>query len=98
MIGSTIETDLIGELLEVHQPYREMDEHRAYRVIARGRCRAATVDPQGDLYLWIEIVDAAALAGFGSALGFGSNDWQIGDVYRVTIGNAMRLRLLRGVS
>ncbi len=52
-IGNTVETDLVGETVEVmySQEYGE-----SYAKRARGRVRAARLTTSGTLCLWLEIV------------------------------------------
>ena len=102
MIGATIETDLIGELIEVLQPYREERPLPdgfgpiKHRVTGRGRCRAVTVNPQGDMILWLEIVDAKTPVDLWQGVDFAAEARPaIGDVYRVTINDRQHLRLLK---
>lgn len=50
-IGNTVDTDLVGELVEVYRRLTVMND-----VIARGRVRAVTTSQAGELRLWIEVV------------------------------------------
>ncbi len=51
MIGATIETDLVGEFLEVRIRSSGFDDY--YPVVA-GRCRAVTKNDRQEAVLWIE--------------------------------------------
>lgn len=53
-IGNSIETDLVGEVIELVR-LRKGNVPWPY---ARGLCRAVTSDGGGGLYLWLEIRDA----------------------------------------
>ncbi len=55
MINPSIETDLVGELIEVHEPVHGTVTDSS-RLLARGRCRAVTYDNRGSLILWLEVV------------------------------------------
>lgn len=62
MIGNTIETDLVGEIVEVWQ----RDERP--RLVARGRVRAAT-GANGGVYVWLELLDHGDVAAADDYLG-----------------------------
>ena len=91
MLGNTIETDLIGELVEVLEERSRytadgtMLEFREH-IVVRGRVRAATA--QGNhMCLWLEVVDDPH-----------KGDRTIGNVYCTLMdaGNGMRwLRLIK---
>ena len=90
-IGTTIETDLVGEMLEVWLPQEVGDPRR----VARGRCRAATTaPPSGDIRLWLEITDETDAS---YSWGNGARP-AVGDILCVTASNyfgAGFLRLIR---
>lgn len=70
MINPTIETDLVGEMIEV---YERHDHHPS--LLARGRCRAVTSSAPGEIQLWLEILVAGDHCGYLS---------EVGDIVRVS--------------
>lgn len=62
-IGNTIETDLVGELVEVHAGYSP--GHRLFR----GLVRAVTGTPHGQATLWVEAVEREYYMGVDFAPG-----------------------------
>lgn len=62
-LGSTVDTDLVGELVEVFSRYDECYDGRPKKVpvekwpIARGRVRAVTASTDGDLTLFLHLED-----------------------------------------
>lgn len=58
MIGNTVETDLIGELVEVILTGSDNGPYNGGQYVrARGRVRAATGTADGHICLWIEVLD-----------------------------------------
>lgn len=98
-IGNTIETDLVGELIELHEmriSYANRTAEPYTITIARGRCRAVTLDHKDDfcLHLWLEVIDEACCRVFSVH----ENDVRIGDVIRVGAdhgGARIRMRLIK---
>lgn len=91
-IGNTIETDLVGEVIEMIRMWTDRQDNVVTRKIARGLCRAVTVQ-DGDLVLWLEIRTPEDIAGT-----MGSRDLMIGDVVRQISddgGDPIRIRLVK---
>lgn len=96
-IGNTIETDLVGEFVEVIDPgeYGNLYRERHVRTVARGRVRAVHTNRDHQLCLWLEVVyawDASSWTWTTATLP------EIGDVLVVCVdgGNGTRtLRLIK---
>jgi hypothetical protein len=52
MINPTVETDLVGEMIEITE-----DRGKYIKVLGKGRCRAITAATGGWLVFWLEVLE-----------------------------------------
>lgn len=72
MMNPTIETDLVGDLIEISD--REYISNRDnaqpgywhHSLVGRGRVRAVTADTAGTMLLWLEVIDEECECAFFS--------------------------------
>lgn len=102
MINPTVETDLVGDLVEITDVYYSTGVGQR-ETVARGRIRAVT-SKVGELTVWIEVIDEACREAFRGGVGHDRVELpQIGDIEVVSIPamqehTSYRMRLLRGQS
>jgi hypothetical protein len=90
-IGNTIETDLVGERIEIQKATWSSTDSKI-KVIGRGRCRAVTAK-DGVMILWLEIVDDDDARGWD--IGWLRASLSIGDVIRIATDDGHATFFLR---
>ncbi len=99
MINPAVETDLVGDLIELRSFRSTSDGGWVRALVARGRVRAVTVNTDNyGMGMWLEILDDTCITAceWGGG-GPDKSDIVIGDIVFVVASNTCMLRLVRGV-
>lgn len=87
-IGNTIETDLVGELVEIHTYDYRATTDGGPAMVAKGRVRAALGTADGNLILYVEKLD-------GDYARYDHPSAKAGDLVRCYVDTTGFIRILR---